>query len=167
MEIGMPLEVQYTSLVLVSLIATFQNHHGAVCLAYGRFLADADFLKGNPRGYQDAITNPKGNLWFFLIQALRLSIIILIIYFGGWWHVLGTLIVVFFVAYLMNKLVLPAPNSLFWAKGIFTSLIRREADFKRDGDEIRYEAMKEIKEIFLLKIGDRIYEDRKSTLDGN
>jgi hypothetical protein len=167
MEIGMPLEAQYTSLVLASLIATFQNHHGAVCLAYGRFLADADFLKGNPRGYQDAITNPKGNLWFFLIQALRLSITISIIYFGGWWHVLGTLITIFIVAYLMNKLVLPAPNSLFWAKGIITSLIRREADFKRDGDEMRYEAMKEIKEIFLSKIGDRIYEDRKSTLDGN
>lgn len=135
--------------------AVYLLHKTQVCLFYGRAMASRDFLESNPSGFQDAITDPRGNKWFFLFQGGLLVTIISYFYFGGW--VTGLLsIAAFFLTFVIVRRLLPAENSPVWAKGLYASLCRREADYKRDGDELRYEAMKSLREDFQAAFQDEI-----------
>lgn len=130
-------------------------HKTQVCLFYGRAMASRDFLESNPKGFQDAITDPRGNKWFFLFQGILFVTIVSYFYFGGW--VTGLLsIAAFFLTFVIVRRLLPAENSPVWAKGLYASLCRREADYKRDGDELRYEAMKSLREDFQAVFQDEI-----------
>jgi hypothetical protein len=132
-------------------------HHTQAVLHYGRKLASQDFLASNPRGFQDALTDPSGNKWFFIVQGSLLVIMVGYFYFGNWkigltaigsWILLG----------LILRRILPPEDSPKWAPKIFASLCRREADYKRDGDELRYEAMKSLREDFQNRFADNILQ---------
>ena len=131
-------------------ISSFLIYHTGVCLHYGRELASEEFLKGNPKGFQDAITDPRGNKWFFLVQGGLIAVIACYFYFGGWLVGFGSILAYFFGSLVIRRFF-PPENSPRWAKGIFASMCRREADYKRDGDVNRYEAMKSLREDFADK----------------
>lgn len=141
--------------LVVAPTCVYLLHKTQVCLFYGRAMASRDFLDSNPNGFQDAITDPRGNKWFFLFQGSLVVIIGSYFYFGGW--VVGLLaIVAFFFTFILVRRLLPPESSPVWAKGLYASLCRREADYKRDGDELRYEAMKSLREDFQSTFQDEI-----------
>jgi hypothetical protein len=134
-------------LILITPIASFQNYHSSVRLFYGIAIASKEMLAITPRGLQDHLTNPKYNWLFFTIQAMRLLLLIFIFYVGGITHGLLSIVFAFSVGYALYKnLILPAPNSRFWAYGLLRTVSNREADYKRDGDLLRSNEMRAVKE---------------------
>ncbi len=139
-----------TMLTLLSIVFAYMNYKTQVYLYYGRALASEEHLKVEKNGYQTAIMDPSTDKWFFVVGALFFINIIAIFYLLGF--IFGVLSVVnYFVIMFIVRLVLPRENSPKWAMGIYRSIVRREADFKRDGDELRYEAIKHIRQEFETK----------------
>jgi len=140
----------WIALVLITPIAAFQNYHASVRLFYGVAIASKEMLKITSRGFQDHLTNPKYNWLFFTIQALRVSLLIAIFYVGGLTHGLMSIFFVFLVGYaLIKNMILPAPNSRFWAYGLLRTVSNREADYKRNGDLLRGDEMRMVKELLI------------------
>jgi hypothetical protein len=146
--------------LVLSPISIYQIHHTQVVLHYGRKLASQDFLASNPRGFQDALTDPSGNKWFFIVQGSLLAIMIGYFYFGNWKVGLAAIGIWFLLALILRR-ILPPEHSPKWATKIFASLCRREADYKRDGDELRYEAMKSLREDFQERFVDNILQNNE------
>lgn len=135
------------SFMVLTPISAYMMHHTQVCLFYGRSLASDDFLRMNKTGYQDALTDPSGNKWFFITHGLLFSVVVGYFYFGTWITGLISIVAYFLLAAFIKRL-LPSQNSPKWASRIHASMCRREADYKRDGDELRYEAIKSLREEF-------------------
>ena len=131
-------------LVVVSPIAAFMTFHTQVTLAYGRAIASKDSLDLNPRGLQDSLTNPKYNWLFFFIHLLRILIVIGLFYIGGALHGVSSIVVIFIISYVLQKKIFPAPHNKYWAFGLVRSLANREANYRRDGDLMRADAIKDI-----------------------
>jgi|GEM_PF-5283767 len=146
----MELSLLIITFILLAPLSAFLVFKTQVCLQYGKRMASEAFLKMNPNGYQDALTDPKTNKWFFLIQGGLIANIIAFFYFHSFWVGAGS-IVAYFVVMSITTRLLPPPDSPKWAVGLHGTLARREADYKRDGDELRYQAAKEIREMFEVK----------------
>jgi hypothetical protein len=154
----MKIELLIGSFVLLSPICAYQIFKTQVCLYYGRAMASEDMLKIQPNGFQDALTDPKGNKWFFISQIALIANIIGFFYFFSFW--MGLLAVItFFIVLTILKKILPAPDSHKWAAGLHGVLARREADYKRDGDELRYQAARDILELFEKTFGIKFFEN--------
>lgn len=140
----------FTLFVVLAPLSAFLVFKTQVCLEYGRALASEGLLELNPNGYQDALTDPKTNKWFFLVQIGLITNIIAFFYLFSFWIGLGAIAAYFFVLTIISR-TLPAPGSPKWAAELYATLSRREADYKRDGDELRYMVAKEIRELFEAK----------------
>ena len=105
-------------------------------------------------GYQDAITPPKLNYVSFVFWPLNLLII-----FAGFadFGALGFIILGIFI--LTNALtgiyILPKLDK-FFLRVLFRSMTNRHADYMRDGDSIRANAIKGILNKFKEKYGKKI-----------
>jgi hypothetical protein len=76
--------------------------------------------------------------------------------------VVGTLsIVAYIFAAALIKRFFPSEESPVWAKKIHANLCRREADYKKDGDEIRYQAIKSLKEDFQVRFEREILDPQR------
>ena len=118
-----------------------------VCLYYGKALASEEFLAINPSGFQDALTDPKSSKWFFIVQILLILQISYLFYAFAWW--IGIFSILFyFVLMSLIKRIIPPFESPKWIAVIYSSLARREADYKRDGDELRYQATRDLRKMF-------------------
>ena len=140
----------YSTFIVFAPLSAFFILKTQVCLHYGKALASAAFLKIKPNGYQDALTDPKTNKWFFLVQGGTIGNLIAFFYFCSIWA--GVIaIFAYLIIMVITTRILPPPNSPKWATDIYQTLVRREADYKRDGDELRYQATKELREQFEIK----------------
>lgn len=137
-------------LLVLSIILAYMIIKNQVYLFYGRALASEEHLLVEKNGYQVAIMDPLTDKWFFLVVALFLANVVAIFYFFGF--LFGILSVInFYIIMFILRLMLPKESSLKWAKGIYVSIARREADYKRDGDQLRYEAMNHVRKLFEAK----------------
>ena len=147
----------FTLFIVLAPWAAFLVLKTQVCLEYGRALASEGLLELNPNGYQDALTDPNTNKWFFLVQIGLIANIVAFFYLFGFWVGLGAIAAYFFVLTIISR-ALPAPGSPKWAAELYSTISRREADYKRDGDELRYLAAKEIRELFEARFLSKIKE---------
>jgi len=143
-EILIPINL-WVVLFLISPIGTYLNYHTEVTLYYGIVAADKEDLDLSKRGLQDSLTNPKYNWVFFAIQGIRILLIVALFYYGGLTHGIASLITVFLIAYALTRKVFPPPTSHFWLRSILKSLTNREADYRRDNDNMRADALSEIR----------------------
>jgi hypothetical protein len=113
-------------------------------LSMGREISDTD----SPTGFQDAITPPwQSNL--ALIVYLGCVVVVGVIWWQiGWLSALGGAAVIFFGS-SVAKLALPKPTGDHYKLLIMNSMISRYADYVRDGDALRADAMKSL----LFKVG--------------
>ncbi|PQA79886.1 hypothetical protein C5F52_28020 [Limnohabitans sp. TS-CS-82] len=139
----------WIALILITPIASFLNHHGTVRLFYGKAIASEEMLAITPRGLQDTLSDPNYNWLFFLIQITRALVIFGLFYIGTITQGLLALFIVFIVALILQKKVLPSPNSRFWAYGLLRTISNREANYKLKGDSMRSEEMKAAKEALI------------------
>ena len=136
-------------------ISSYLMHKTQVCLHYGKAIATEDHLKMNPTGFQDALTDPKGNLWFFLVHIILIFNIASFFYFYSIASGISVLIAYFILVKVVARFFTNIEDPK-WILDLHGSLSRREADYKRDGDELRYQAARELREILEIKYTDTI-----------
>lgn len=143
--------------LLVTPLFLYQIIHIGVCRYVAQQMVGADASSLLSRSYHDAITDPKGNLLFFVSLGLFWLIVIGYFYFGGWkvglLSLLGSVVV-----HTLLKKTLPPATSPKWLMGIHRSLVRREADFLKSNDLMRYDAIKGIREEFETKFATQMVQ---------
>ena len=105
-------------------------------------------------GYQDAITPPKLNYVTFVFWPLNLFII-----FAGFadFGAMGFIILgIFILSNVLTGIYIVPKLDKFFLKILFRSMTNRHADYMRDGDKIRADAIKGILNKFKEKYGKKI-----------
>ena len=134
MEIGVWLLV-----VALTIALAYTMRLSSATLSMGRGLSGG----GSKRGSQDAITPP----WLTnLVWIVYVSIAVVL---GVTWWLLGWVLAlvalaVVFVGSSLVKLVLPTPSGSHYERLILQSMITRHANYVRDGDKLRADAMKQL-----------------------
>lgn len=118
------------------------QHKTQACLYFGRAIASEDFLQTNPRGFQDALTDPAGNKWFFINVALLIAM--LIFYFTISWVFLVIGIVNIFLMAVLVRIFLPKVSSEKYRLKIVKSLNTRAEELDKQGDSFRSTLLKEL-----------------------
>ena len=113
-------------------------------LTFGKELSDT----GSDSGYQDAITPPWQTNLALATYAIVLAAIITMWWYEGWLYGVGSIVFIIFGSGLAS-LLLPKKNSKHFRGLIMRSMCNRYANFSRDGDNVRAQAMKDL----LLKSG--------------
>jgi hypothetical protein len=137
------------ALVPISVVFRYLVEQTQAARLIGIELAPPDYLAVNKNGFQDAVSPPGANKWFFLSMALVLGGLGWLALGFGWWAALVGLLAVFASSVLAQVLFLPKKDSRHFVMSIFGSMSRRYADYERDGDKHRAEAMRELLDRFV------------------
>jgi hypothetical protein len=138
----------------ISLLLGYELAFTEATLTIGRSIRYAD----SRTGFQDAITPP----W-----SLGLAIAAYVLALGGvvygfikydWLAGIGILAGFFFVMVLNKVIILPKKDSEYFRRLITRSMIRRHADYLRDGDELRASAVKMLLERLDIPVSEFISE---------
>lgn len=136
------------SLWILTIVMTFALSYSlqftGATLAMGRELAETT----TGTGFQDAITPPWETKLSLAIYAGCVMVLGVMWWQLGWLSALGGFAVLFLGA-SVAKFFLPSPTSGHYRTLIIQSMCSRYADFVRDGDALRADAMKQL----LIKIG--------------
>ena len=95
-------------------------------------------------GYQDAITPPSSTNLTLLTWALIVALLLYAIFGFGWSEfgiVAGTFLVASIVA---GASFVPKPDSAHYVRRIYRSMVNRYADYDKQGDRVRSDAMREL-----------------------
>jgi hypothetical protein len=110
-----------------------------VYLYYGRAIASEASLEADPTGYQNALTNPSGNKWFFLNAA---AIGCLVIYFFTISWIFGLIAIAnFFLMMMIANIFYAKPSSPKHLKKIINEMNNRKVAYLKQGDQIRASAV--------------------------
>ncbi len=114
------------------------------CLYFGKAIASQEYLQLNPNGFQNALTDPSGNKWFFLVVIFLISI--LIFYLTISWIFLLFGIANIFLMMGLVRLVMPKISSKKNLISISNSLSKRILNFEKNGEHLKSSAAKELLE---------------------
>ena len=131
------LTTYFLVLYLVSLALGYQLRFSEATLHIGRSLSTT----GSKTGFQDAITPPNAASLGFGIYGLSLAVLAFgFMHYGATAGITALFLFGFCLA--VNRVVfLPTADSQHFHKIIIGSMIRRHADYVRDGDKLRAAAM--------------------------
>jgi len=129
---------------LIAVFFAYNMHFTQATLSFGRELAETS----SGTGFQDAITPPwQTNFAMFSYFGI-VAAIGTIWWQLGWLSGLGAIALILIGGGIVGAL-LPNKDSQHFRELIIGSMISRYADYARDGDQIRAEAMKDL----LVKAG--------------
>jgi len=133
-------------LYVTSLLFAYETRFTEATLMLGRSISTPEFLKIAPTGLQDAITPPH----FARLAFAMYLLVIIIVGFGFYEHGLlrGLLFLVVFLFFtLLNwRFLTPKPDGSLYRNLILRSMISRHADYVKNGDSVRADAMAEMLE---------------------
>ena len=113
-------------------------------LSMGRELADTD----SGTGFQDAITPPWETKFALLVFGGSIVVVGIMWWHLGWLSAIGGAAVIVFGAFVA-KLILAKTTENHYKMLILQSMCSRYANYVRDGDSLRADAMKQL----LIKAG--------------
>ena len=123
--------------VVAAVSLAYNARFSGATLSFGRALSDTS----SGTGYQDAVTPPWQTKFVLIVYGLVLAVLALSWYGFGVGRAIATLLVLIlgsFVAYFL----VPKQDSNHFRRLIIVSMSRRYADYVRDGDSVRADAMK-------------------------
>jgi hypothetical protein len=133
----------------------------ALALAYELRLTEATLHIGRAlsrinsgRGLQDAITPPASAYVAFGVYGLVVLVIAFAFFQYGFPMGLAALLGLCVLVGVTRVLLLPKPDSAHFRGIVIRSMIRRHADYVRDGDELRAAAMADLLERAGIPVGD-------------
>jgi hypothetical protein len=130
--------------IIVSIALAYTLRFTEATLSFGRELDD----KGSPTGFQAAVSPPWETYLGLANYGATILVIVAAFWREGWAWGLGVILLLFF-GVLMSRLTLPKPTSAHYRSLIVQSMMSRYANYLRDGDKLRAEAMKRL----LVKAG--------------
>jgi hypothetical protein len=127
-------------LYLIALALSYQLRFTEATLHMGRTLSGTS----SGTGFQDAITPPASAYFAFGVYGLA----VLVIVFGFFWCglLMGLAAFLGFLALVsLNRIfLLPKPESSHFREIVIKSMIRRHADYLRNGNQLRAVAMADL-----------------------
>lgn len=140
----MSLIILWITVIFFTFAWAYASRLAEATLSFGKSVSDSD----SATGLQDAVT-PRWVTNFSLFTYIGcLCAIIAMGWFFSWKLVLAAIATIFFGGMIVRQL-LPKPDSVFFVKMISRSLMNRYADFIKNNDSVRANAIKNI----LSKIG--------------
>lgn len=136
------------AIVAAAILGVHGAYYGALadaCLKIGTGLEGAS---EGTTGFQDAITPPSST------NARMINWLATLLLVGGSWYYLGVtgaavFLAIRFVATLVPGAVLKAdPPRKHFCRKVYSSMANREADYAKAGDNVRAEAMKDLRTRF-------------------
>lgn len=127
-------------LYLVSLALGYELRFTEATRYIGRELSGS----GSRTGFQDAITPPASSYVAFGVFGLSVAVVILGFYRYGFLKGLAGCFAFLVLVSLNRLLLLPKPESPHFRKIVLGSMIRRHANYLRDGDQLRAAAMADL-----------------------
>lgn len=127
-------------LYLMTLALGYQLRFTEATLHIGRTLSGAS----SGTGFQDAITPPATAYLAFGVYGLAVLVIAIGFFRYGFLMGLAALLGFVVLVGLNRVLLLPKPESPHFREIVIKSMIRRHADYLRDGDQLRAGAMAEL-----------------------
>ncbi len=110
-------------------------------LSLGRELSDFD----SGTGFQNAITPPWQTNLAILVYVGCLAEVVAMWWVAGWFSAIGSILVIV-IGSLFCKIILPKTTGDHYKNLIFQSMLSRYANYVRDGDHMRAQAMKNLLE---------------------
>lgn len=130
--------------VVIAFPLAYSLVFSSITLSMGKELSGTE----SSRGFQDAITPPwQTNLGLVVFGACAV-VVGLMWWEAGFLSAIGSVVLMAFVSSIA-RLVLPKPTGNHYRNLIIQSMISRYANYVRDGDSMRAEAMKHL----LVKAG--------------
>jgi len=139
--LGMSMTVAYVVvLYLVALAFGYELRFTEATLFIGRALSGTS--RGT--GCQDAITSPASSYVAFGVYGLALLVLVFGFFQYGFLIGLAALVGFYVLVSLNRILLLPRRDSPHFLAIVTKSMIRRHADYMRDGDKLRAAAMADL-----------------------
>lgn len=110
------------------------------CLVIGKSISDVE----SRTGFQDAITPPMSTNVTFMTWIGIAGVLGYTVYEFGWGTAGIALAIFAFVSILVGAMLVPGPESPHFVRLIYGSMVRRYANFEREGDHLRSAAMKDL-----------------------
>lgn len=130
----------YLLVFALAIAIRYMLGHTQACLYVGKAISDTD----SKTGLQDAVTPPlasKITIFLWLAAFLLLGYSFWSLGSGTGFIALAEFIVVTVVA---GAVLIPKADSPHFIKSIYKSAVGRVADYARDGDQMRSDAMREL-----------------------
>lgn len=128
----------YIASALLGFLFRYQLGLTNACKTLGVRISDG----ASETGFQDAITPPSSTNITLLVWGLILGLFAFSI-FGFGWGEFGIAAGVFFVvSIVLGAIVIPKPDSPHFVRRIYRSMINRWADYEKEGDSVRADALK-------------------------
>lgn len=140
----MALFALYAMALFLGACLGFESRYSVARLYVGRAIAPETFLQKHHRGMQDAITDPSGNVLFYVGHAAIAIILVVSGWYFYWAHIVG-LIGICCIAAAITISVMPAPDDLRYAYKIMGNLAKREANYRKENDLMRADAAKRVR----------------------
>jgi hypothetical protein len=109
---------------------------------------------GSRTGFQDAITPPASSYVAFAVYGLSVAVIAFGFVRYGFLKGFATCLAFFVLVSLNRVLLLPKPDSQHFRNIVLRSMIRRHANYVRDGDQLRAAAMADLLERAGMPVGE-------------
>jgi hypothetical protein len=145
--------VLYIAMAVLAIWFRYDLQMTQACLYVGRAISDT----GSKRGYQNAVTSPTGAYLSFLVWGLLAVVTV----YGFFALGIGTgaiLVAEFLVISVVTGMLIPKPDSRFWVRQIFASLVRRTADYARKNDKMRSDAARALATLMEERLADKLVE---------
>jgi hypothetical protein len=146
--------IYFIGLYVVSLLLGYDSAFSEATLMIGKSISDTD----SRTGYQDAITPPILSILGFVLYGIVLAWVVYGFIKYGWLVGLGIIVGLLFLMSLNKVILLPKKDSEHFRRIITRSIIRRHADYLRDGDELRASAVKMLLERLDIPVSEFISE---------
>src|SRR5688572_14532429 len=118
------------------------------CLRMGRVLSDT----GTNTGFQDAVTPQLSSYFALLSYTAALLVVVAQFWMHGMEAGVASVALGGATMLAIGLTVIPKPESDFWTRRIYASLVRRAANYRKDGDTMRADAA----ELLVRRIQERL-----------
>jgi len=144
--------ILYTASGILAVLFRYQLGLVHACKIIGVKISDGT----TDTGYQDAITPPSSTNFTLLIWAL-ISGLMLFTLFGFGWSEFGIVVIILLgVTILAGVSIIPNPDSTHYVRRIYHSMANRMADYQKQNDIVRADALNMLIEKVEYSFGDKL-----------
>jgi hypothetical protein len=126
----------YAAIAVIAVFVRYFMAETQACLRIGRAISDT----GLKTGFQDAVSPPLSSYLALLSYSAALVVVVAQFWIYGAEAGFASVALGGAAMLAAGLTVIPKPESDFWTRRIYASLVRRLANYRRDGDTMRAHA---------------------------
>lgn len=141
--------LQWVALIVIATVAGKALSYSGTLQETGAVMAEKHGLGLQPIQYQNTLTPPWLTNATIVAWVALIAVVAWIWYLKGWQQGVGALVAAVLLPAVFQVLLPPRRGSGVFVRHAFHTMINRQADYERDGDKARAQAMAANVEILL------------------